>query len=116
MLGGIFRLLTWDSSWQGRIPLILIFEIGTSIDLFQEKLSRATIRRLQGVSFEMKDAAETLEMMFRTATAPEESRSLYIGAGLLKMFLDRQIEHVQSVQAFMQSLKVSSRSRGEFIP
>ncbi|MCJ1384856.1 hypothetical protein MMC17_007974 [Xylographa soralifera] len=93
------------SSWQGRIPFVLIFEIGTSIDLFQEKLSRATIRRLQGISFETKDATETLEMMFRTVTAPEESRSLYIGAGLLKMFLDRQIEHVQSVQAFIQSLK-----------
>ncbi|MCJ1391720.1 hypothetical protein MMC18_004585 [Xylographa bjoerkii] len=93
------------SSWQGRIPFILVFEIGTSIDLFQEKLPRATIQRLQGTSFETKDAAETLELMFRTVTGPDESRSLYIGAGLLKMFLDRQMEHVQSVQTFIQSLK-----------
>ncbi|MCJ1417094.1 hypothetical protein MMC32_003433 [Xylographa parallela] len=93
------------SSWQGRIPIVLIFEIGTSIDLFQEKLSRATVRRLQGVSFETKDAGETLEMMFRTVTAADDSRSLYVGAGLLKMCLDRQFEHVQSVQAFIQSLK-----------
>ncbi|MCJ1287384.1 hypothetical protein MMC26_006733 [Xylographa opegraphella] len=102
VLGNVVEVL---SSWQGRIPFVLVLEIGTSIDLFQEKLSRATIRRLQGTSFEMKDAVETIEMMFRTATAPGESASLYIGAGLLKMFLDRQIEHIQSVHAFMQSLK-----------
>ncbi|MCJ1397010.1 hypothetical protein MMC11_000202 [Xylographa trunciseda] len=93
------------SSWQGRIPFILIFEIGTSIDIFEEKLSRAAVRRLRGTSFETKDAAETLELMFRTVTGPDESRSLYTGAGLLQIFLDRQMEHVQSVQAFIKSLK-----------
>jgi len=94
------------SSWQGRIPFVLLFEIATSVELFQEKLPRATIRRLQETAFETEDAAETLELMFESATMPRESRVLYIGPNVFKMLLDRQMEHTQSAQAFIGSLKV----------
>ncbi|MCJ1242868.1 hypothetical protein MMC30_000064 [Trapelia coarctata] len=93
------------SSWQGRIPFVLLFEIATSVELFQEKLPRATIRRLQGTSFETKDAAETLELMFEAFTSPRQSRLLYIGPNVSKMLLDRQMEYTQSAQAFIGSLK-----------
>ena len=95
-----------DSSWQGRIPFLLLFEIATSVELFQEKLPRATIRRLQGTSFETKDAAETLELMVESATASDTTRFLFIGPNVYKMLLDRQMEYTQSAQAFIGSLKV----------
>lgn len=86
---------------------MLLFEIATSVELFQEKLPRATIRCLQGTSFETKDAAETLELMFEAVTNPRESKILYVGPNVSKMLLDRQMEHTQSAQAFIGSLKVS---------
>jgi origin recognition complex subunit 3 len=85
---------------------VLLFEIATSVALFQEKLPRATIRRLQVTSFETKEAAETLELMFKAVTSPRESRVLYVGPTVSKMLLDRQMEHTQSAQAFIGSLKV----------
>ncbi|MCJ1478915.1 hypothetical protein MMC13_007599 [Lambiella insularis] len=92
-------------SWQERIPFILVFEIGTSVDLFQEKLSRSTLRHLRGSIFETKNVAETLELAFGAATDCHNPRSLFIGASLYKVFLDRQMENSQNPQAFVESLK-----------
>jgi origin recognition complex subunit 3 len=92
-------------SWQDRISFILLFEIATSIDLFQEKLTRSTLLRLQGTYFETKSAAETLERMFKAITEPDSCTSLYIGANVYKMLLDRQMEYVQNALTFVESLK-----------
>lgn len=100
-------MLIDHSSWQGRIPFILVFEIGTSVDLFQEKLSRSTLRRLRGRSFETRNAMETLDVVFGAATDCHNPRSLFVGANLYKMFFDRQMEKIQDPQAFVESLKVS---------
>ena len=99
-------LLIFYSSWQDRIPFILIFEIATSIELFREKLSRQTIRRLRGESFETRNAIEILDVLFQAATTPDSSKSLWLGAATSKLLLDRQTEHVQSAKGLISGLKV----------
>ena len=83
-----------------------MFEITTSIDLFKDKLSQATVRRLRGRTFETKDAMEILEHMFRATTDPDHPSSLSASANICKMFLDRQIEYNRHPQAWIESLKV----------
>ena len=85
---------------------MLLFEIGTSVELFQEKLSRQAIGQLHGTLFENKSATEILDALFRCATSPIDTSFLWLGAGASKLLLDRQTEHVQNAKDFMSSLKV----------
>ena len=96
-----------SSSWQDRINLTLLIEIGTSVDLFQEKLSRQAIHQLQGTVFETKSATEVLDALFRCATSPDSSRCFWLGPGTSRLLLDRQTEHIQSAKDFISTQKVS---------
>ena len=100
--------LTIHRSWKDRIQSVFLFEIAISIDNFQEKMTRAAMRHLRGVTFEASGAEHTTELMFKVATSSEVSRSMWIGPGLSKALLDRQLEHIQSGHAFIQAFKVSS--------
>ena len=71
-------------------------------------MSQATMRYLDGVAFESVDAEQSLERMFEAATSPDIHRLMWIGPGLSKLMLDRQLEHIQSANAFTQASKVSS--------
>ncbi len=81
-------------------------EIAVSIDLFQEKIPRSAVRRLQGTTFESKSASDILDIMFRAATSADESNSLWLGPAASKLLLDRQTEHIQSAKGFISMLKV----------
>ena len=94
--------------WKTKLPWILVFEVATSVESFQSKLSQQALRHLQGTEFKTMDADESLELMFRAATAPEVERSLWISSALSKTLLDRQKHNIQSVRSFMQSCKVNS--------
>ena len=86
---------------------MFLFEIAVSIDNFKVKMARAAMRHLRGVALEATSAEQTTELMFKAVTAPENPRSMWIGPGISKALLDRQLEHIQSSQAFIQALKVS---------
>ncbi|MCJ1232868.1 hypothetical protein MMC14_000822 [Varicellaria rhodocarpa] len=92
-------------AWSDRISTIFIFDITISIENFQEKLPRATLRHLQGIVFESTDAEETLDLLFRAITSPNVHGQLRIGSALMKTIIDRQLEHIQSGHAFIQAVK-----------
>jgi origin recognition complex subunit 3 len=102
VLGDLIDVLI---SWQDRIPFIILFEIAVPVDLFQEKLSRSTVRQLRGTTFESKTASEILDLMFLAATSPDDSNPVYLGAGTSRLLLDRQEEHIQSAKGFISALK-----------
>ena len=85
---------------------MLLLEIAVSVDLFQEKLSRNTVRRLRGTTFESKTASEILDILFRAATNADQENSLWLGPGASKLLLDRQTEQIQSAKGFISALKV----------
>ena len=87
-----------------------MFEIATSGDLFKEKLSRATIRRMSWTIFETKSTVETMNSIFKAATGFGKVRSFYIGPNVLEMLLDRPLEHPQTPQTFVLSMKVCKSS------
>lgn len=90
------------SSWIDRIPFLLLFSIATSVDLFQEKLSRDTIRRLQGALFHI-DTIDT-EDIFRAIHCGRSD--LLLGPGLSRTILQHSRDYVQSPFSFIQTLKV----------
>ena len=94
-----------DSSWNDRIPFVLLFGIATSIDLFQEKLSRTTIRCLQGVKFDMEQLA--VDEILKAAVSLNEPRLLWPGSGLSSTMVQRQNDYFQSTSSFVEVIKVT---------
>jgi origin recognition complex subunit 3 len=88
-----------------RIPFVLLFGIATSVELFNERLSRSASRCLLGTQFEVEQTSSILEDVFLKvvagATAP-----LRLGPLLVSSLMERQDNHVQSIQAFISTLKV----------
>ena len=98
--------LMLHSSWNDRIHFVLLFEVATSVTIFQEKLPRASIRKLRGTTFEVAPMGDTLELIFKTAASLKTQHSMRIGAGISNLLVDRQKGHLQSIRAFTQALKV----------
>lgn len=90
-----------------RIPFIVLFGIATSVELFHERLPRAATRCLQGAQFDVEQASITLENVFRQAVGGCES-PLLLGSGFVTALIERQHDHVQSLQTFANAVKVRS--------
>ena len=99
------NLITAFSSWMDRIPFVLLFGIATSIELFHERLSRAASRCLYGAQFDVEQTSLILERVFQKAIAGSKA-PLRLGPVLVSSLMERQRDHVQSVQAFIAALKV----------
>lgn len=89
------------SSWSDRIPFVLLFGIATSVELFQEKLSRDTIRYLDGSAFNVQQA--DVEDLFKAFQS--EQPTLWVGPELSRFILQRQKDYIQSHSTFFNSLK-----------
>ena len=102
--------LTSFSSWIDRIPFVVLFGIATSVDLFHERLSRAASRCLYGAQFDVEQTSLILERVFQNAVAGSKA-PLRLGPVFVSSLMERQHDHVQSVQAFTTALKVVLSSR-----
>jgi len=98
--------LTSDSSWADRVPFVLLFGIATSLDLFRERLPGSASCLLDGVQFDVEQTSSLLERIFQKAVAGSEP-PLRLGSRLISGLMERQFDHVQSVQSFTAALKVS---------
>ena len=102
------RLLTRRaSSWIDRIPFLLLFTIATSIELFQAKLPRETVRRLAGVQFHVK-RIETDDIF---KIIHNENPALLLGATISELILQQQHDIIHSPVRFKWTLKVYLSSR-----
>ena len=91
-----------QSSWSDRIPFVLLFGIATSVELFQEKLSRETIRRLKGLVVDVQQT--DVEDVFKAFQS--EQTTLWTGPRLSRSMLQRQRDYIQSHSSFVHSFKV----------
>ena len=92
-------------SWSDRIPFVLLFNITTSVDLFQSKLPRATIRSLTGATFYVTQI--DIEKILQDIHYMEPT--LLLGSNLSSQLMDHQRNHIQSTHAFIRTLKVRNR-------
>ncbi|KAI9770252.1 MAG: hypothetical protein M1840_003410 [Geoglossum simile] len=102
-------LITIFSSWLDRIPFVVLFGVATSIEIFHEKLPRSAVRCLQGEKFDVERVEETLAKVFDDALLGQQT-TLWLGPTLCKQLLERQKDHVQSIQAFVSALKYAYMS------
>ncbi|KAL8985823.1 MAG: hypothetical protein Q9177_004331, partial [Variospora cf. flavescens] len=88
--------------WIDRIPFILLFGIKTSIELFQEKLPRRSIRCLRGVQFDVTEIS--VDVVFR-AVSFNKTRPFLLGPGVSSLILQAQQESIQGIASFAKSLQ-----------
>lgn len=98
------------SSWTDRLPLVLIFGIATSIELFEGRLPRSVVNRLQGTRFDMQGSENLIDRIYIQIQLRPKNQNQYIiwlGPRLSDMLLENSREHFQSPEAFARSVKVS---------
>ena len=100
----LIDLVLLFKSWLDRIPIAILFGVATSVELFHERLSRSAIMCLQGAQFDVENTTTTLEKIFE-AVIFDEDATLRFGPNFLGSLLERQQDHVQSLQAFIAALK-----------
>lgn len=83
---------------------MLLFGIATSVELFQEKLSRETVRFLDGTAFDVQQV--DVEEIFKEFQSGQTT--LWTGPGLTRILLQRQNDYIQSHSSFINSLKVTN--------
>ena len=86
---------------------MLLFGIATSVDLFHERLSRAASRCLTGSQFDVEQASSLLERVFQRAVASSKV-PIKLSSSFTSILMERQSDHVQSVQSFIGALQVNN--------
>ncbi|KAL7268700.1 Origin recognition complex subunit 3 [Rhizina undulata] len=102
-------LISLLSAYLDRIPFVLLLGIATSVEIFHDKLPKATIRLMQGDKFDVERAEECLAQIFNDAVVGDKSM-LRLGATLCDFLLERQRDHTQSIQGFLAALKYAYMS------
>lgn len=93
--------------WADRIPLVLLFGIATSVEIFQDRLPRTTLRAIRATQFDVIQSEVLLERMFEATVVDEaDEKVLRIGPSLMTALLQRQRQHIQSPADFVNALKV----------
>lgn len=90
---------------------MILFNIATSIELFQEKLSRDAIRRLEGAEFRVERL--DVEEVFQTIN--DYCSTLWLGPRLSDQTLQQQRDYIQSPLALKEAVKVSFLAMGLLI-
>ncbi|KAA8902106.1 origin recognition complex subunit 3 N-terminus-domain-containing protein [Sphaerosporella brunnea] len=107
--GILADLVELFSSYLDRIPFVLLLGIATSLDIFHDKLPKATIRKMQGKKFDVDRAEECLAQVFNDAVLGNKS-VLRLGDSMCDLLIDRQKNHTQSIQTFIAALKYAYMS------
>ncbi|KAI9844955.1 MAG: hypothetical protein M1838_001962 [Thelocarpon superellum] len=101
-------LISLLRSWLDRIPLVLLFGIATSVEIFHEKLSRAAIQCMHGQRFEVNGTEDAIERVFSAGVGPPSR--LRLGPALTRLILGRQKDHNDSASSVVGSLKYAYMS------
>ncbi|KAI1006129.1 hypothetical protein K3495_g2092 [Podosphaera aphanis] len=98
------ELVSLFSSWRDRIPFHLIIGIGTSLELFYDRIPRAASRCLSGRLFEVEQTSSLLERIFLQAVAGATA-PLRLSPDLIRALLEWLEDHPLGIQDFVSALK-----------
>ncbi|KAI9725181.1 MAG: hypothetical protein M1828_003362 [Chrysothrix sp. TS-e1954] len=83
----------------------LVFGIASSLELFEDRLSNTAIRCIDGQQFSLPAATTMFDSVFETCVSSDDILPLQIGPGLCESLIDRQTNHLQSVENFVRAIK-----------
>jgi origin recognition complex subunit 3 len=101
VLTGLIKMV---QSYLEQIPMKLMLSVATSLEVFQEKLPRSCVRLLNGTAFHAQMADGIMKILDATMFTFDQ-HTLLLGPRLFDNLVHRQRESIESVDAFIASLK-----------
>lgn len=105
LLSEVIELLGF---WQDRIPFVCLFNIATSVEFLQARLTKGAVRCLKGRLFDVANSMDEIEQVFEAVTHPDSP--LWIGANLMSSVLERQRDYIQSIDSFVEAVRYAYMS------
>jgi origin recognition complex subunit 3 len=102
------ELIELMSSWLDRIPFVCLFNVATSVEFLQQRLSRSAVRCLDGRLFDAAPSSAETQLVFSAVTHPEAR--LWLGPTLLASALERQSDYIQSVDELVDVVEYAYMS------
>jgi origin recognition complex subunit 3 len=102
------ELIEIMSSWLDRIPFVCLFNVATSVEFLQQRLSRSAVRCLDGRLFDAAPSSAETQLVFSAITHPETR--LWLGPTLLASALERQSDYIQSVDELVDVVEYAYMS------
>lgn len=87
--------------WQGRIPFACLFNVATSVEFLQQRLSKSAVRCLDGRLFDAELSTDEVEQVFEAITSPEAA--VWLGPSLASGMLERQGDYIQSIDVLVDA-------------
>jgi origin recognition complex subunit 3 len=102
------ELIELMSSWLDRIPFVCLFNVATSVEFLQQRLSRSAVRCLDGRLFDAAPSSAEAQLVFEAITRPDTC--LWIGPTLLSAALERQSDYIQSIDELVDVVEYAYMS------
>ena len=102
------ELIELMSSWLDRIPFVCLFNVATSVEFLQQRLSRSAVRCLDGRLFDAAPSSAETQLVFSAIAHPDAR--LWLGPTLLASALDRQSDYIQSVDELVDVVEYAYMS------
>jgi origin recognition complex subunit 3 len=83
----------------------VLFGIATSIEIFKDRLPKSAIRTIDGKQFDVVQSGDLFARAF-TSTVVGEDVGFRLGPSLANVLLQRQKQHIQSIEGFIEALQV----------
>lgn len=103
------NLVLMMHSYKDEIPFRLVFGIATSLEIFEHKMTKTSIRHLQGRVFDAQ-ATSMFQSLFENHMFNLNNKSIIVGPTILEDILKRQNVSTESIDAFISSLKYAYMS------
>ncbi|TKA83729.1 hypothetical protein B0A55_00037 [Friedmanniomyces simplex] len=94
--------------WQDRIPFACLFNVATSVDFLQQRLSKAAIKVLDGQVFDLAPSSDEVEQVCEAMS--DSGAPLWQGSGLMSTALERQHDYILSIDSFVTAVKYACMS------
>ena len=98
------ELISALSSWIDRLPIVLLFGIATTIELFEARLPKAIHRLLKGRTFDISPRGDSLYQVYQTVQDHPDAK-LYLGPTLSRTLLGRAKDQDELPDSFANSIR-----------
>lgn len=102
------ELVELMNSWLDRIPFVCLFNVATSVEFLQQRLSRDAVRCFDGRLFDAVPCSAEAQLVFE-AIMHLDSR-LWVGPTLLSTALERQSDYIQSTDELVDVVEYAYMS------
>ncbi|ERF74483.1 hypothetical protein EPUS_03921 [Endocarpon pusillum Z07020] len=98
-------LISVVSAWKDRIPFVLLLGLSTTVDLFEARLSRSTIRLLDCRLFDASVRADPCAEIYQSLNAMSNVSGISLGPDVSSILFEMSREQDAGVASFDRAIK-----------